>query len=104
LKKNKFIIVILIIFIVAFISILTYIIDSQRLENHQTPIFILHTDNLNDGGTTVYYGIGYQLINWKRINPDNVNTVLVGIEKHFIIGIDIYVEKPKVELKETSIS
>lgn len=47
---------------------------------------IFHTDSINDGGTKVYYGLGYQIIVWNQLSDDG-NEILSKIEAHFIIGI-----------------
>ena len=104
--KKTLAVLIIIIFILFTISFVTYLIDSYRIDNNYKPIFIVHKDQLNDGGTTVYYGIGYQLITWKMLNPDMKSSMsgmyyLVGIEKHYIGGFNINLE-PKVELMESS--
>ena len=106
-SKLKIVIILsIIIFLLFIVSISTYLIDSHRIENNQPPIFILHTNRYDDGGTISYFGFGYQLIKWKRsASEDDYSKgieFLVGIEKHYLFGIRGYVDEPQVELEPMS--
>lgn len=46
------------------------IIDTYRFFNDKSPIFILKTTELKDGGTKFYYGPGYELIDWNILSYD----------------------------------
>ena len=81
-------------------SIISFAVDSNRVDNGKKPILCIMKFGLNDGGTTVYYGLGYQIINWKRFSPDNPDKMLVGIEKHYMVGMVDPSYKPKIELME----
>lgn len=46
-------------------SVLTYNVNIQRLNNGEAPLFIFHTNAVNDGGTVIYSGVGYHIVKWK---------------------------------------
>lgn len=99
-KRKKIIIIFTFIFITLLTFVLFGIIDYNRFMNDNTPIFIVKKNCLDDGGTTEYIGVGYQLINWKFID-DEVSTIQykVGKEVHFFCFIDLLEDEPSVELK-----
>lgn len=66
LKLNKVEKVILISLIVIFLSIL--ITDVYMLENEQKPIFSMYIGGYSDGGTTVYLGFGYKIIDYNKLD------------------------------------
>lgn len=99
--KKRVIVAVIIITVCFIISLGTYFVDSKRIVNDKIPIFILHTDHLDDGGTTVYYGFGYQLIHWKRLT-EITNQYLTGIETHYLFGWNNPLNDPKIELKVES--
>lgn len=45
-------------------------IDIQGFMNQQKPIFTFHTVSYKDGGTTFYYGTGYQLVEWNVLSQN----------------------------------
>lgn len=47
-------------------------IDSFRFLKNQKPLFVLWEINLKDGGTTFYFGPGYELIDWHITDYDDV--------------------------------
>ncbi len=65
MKKLFLIIVALILVIVLLGSI-----DTYRFSNGKNPIFALYKTSYTDGGTTFYYGPGYQLIDWYILGYD----------------------------------
>ena len=82
--RKRLIIAIIIILLLFFcLSAFSYSYDTKRAESGKTPVFILHKDALNDGGTTVYYGFGYQIVAWHQIKGDGYYT---GTESHWLFG------------------
>lgn len=78
------------------ISIVTFFIDSTLANNNQAPIFSVPYAHMNDGGSTCYMGLGYQIIRWKvLVYPRGYN---IGVEKHFLMGIILDPQKPKISL------
>lgn len=51
----------------------TYNIDSKRISQEETPIFVVPTSVAKDGGTTIYIGLGYKVIRWKMISIKQVD-------------------------------
>ena len=76
-------------------------IDYNRFMDGKIPIFIINKDILNDGGTTIYYGVGYQLIDWKIIDSEEIIKIKykVGKELHVLRYINPLTDKPNVELE-----
>lgn len=85
-KKVKWGCIILLVLNVCFV--LFGAVDMERFQSGKKPLFIIKEDHLNDGGTTVYYGIGYQLISWRQISDDNPGD-FVGKECHILFYRDI---------------
>lgn len=76
------------------------IIDYNRFMDDKTPIFIVKKDGLENGGTIIYYGIGYQLINWKLLDEDSVEYYYAGKEVHFLHYIDPLEDEPSIKLEK----
>ncbi len=55
-----------------FLILFAGMIDKYRFFNNQEPIFILKTTHFLDGGTTFYYGPGYEFIDWNILSYDDV--------------------------------
>lgn len=79
------------------ISVTTFFIDSTLAENNKSPIFSIPYAHMNDGGSVCYLGLGYQIIKWKTYS-DNLQYYNVGVEKHYIFGIDLYPQEIDVYL------
>ena len=62
------------------LSGITYSIDHHRANNGQRPLFAI-AQHCDDGGTAVYYGLGYQIIFWHRMAEDS--GYMVGTEIHY---------------------
>ena len=77
-------------------SLGTFFIDASLAEQGDRPIFSIPYAHVNDGGSTGYLGLGYQIITWRKIQEDN--SYLVGVEKHYMMGIDIDFSGPKIPL------
>lgn len=99
--KNKAIIVILICLVLFFVvSGIFYQVDYRRVVTGQEPILAIHTVRYDDGGTTCYYGLGYQIIKWKRLSSE-YGRYLTGVERHYLFGMAIPPDSPQVELELT---
>lgn len=97
--KKIFVFVFLVFFLLLICFTIFAAIDIVRFQDGKEPVFIVKKDHLNDGGTTVYYGIGYQLIDWKKIDSTVISDVhnVVGREYHILFYHAIE-EGPTVEL------
>lgn len=103
-KKLTWYLLFLMAFLVCFFIIFG-LIDVCRFSKGKPPIFIVKSDVLNDGGTKIYYGIGYQMIEWKKIDDTELQKVqyLIGREFHFLFWQIDPKNGPKIELgKETN--
>ena len=67
------IVIIFIIFIIAIIGLTSFFIDYTRVKENKLPIFCISFDNMTyaDGGTKQYFGIGYKVIAYKKMNGYN---------------------------------
>lgn len=65
-KKPLIITLAVIVLIVGF-SVLTYGINVQRINNGRQPLFVFHANSVNDGGTKIYYGLGYHIVEWNSM-------------------------------------
>ena len=81
------------------------IVDYNRFFAGKEPLFIVKCDVLNDGGTKIYYGIGYQLIDWKKIDSTDIKKInyLVGKEYHFLTQQIDPKDGPQIELEKETI-
>ena len=70
------------------------IIDIKRFQDGKEPVFIVEKIIEKDGGTTLYYGIGYQLISWNRLDEKGH---FVGKEYHILRYCD-FLDGPSVPL------
>ena len=52
------------------ISLIAGIIDSYRFFNDKEPVFVIKKTQFLDGGTTFYYGPGYELVDWNILVYD----------------------------------
>lgn len=66
LKLGKVEKIILICVVILFIAVL--ITDICMLENDQKPIFCIQTGAYSDGGTIVYLGFGYKIIDYNKLD------------------------------------
>ena len=88
------------------VSLVTYNIDKRRVFNDETPKFIISKNGMNDGGTGIYYGLGYQIIKWKCMHgnygenfDDDEGYYYVGIECHYLFEMIDPVQGPSIELE-----
>lgn len=77
MKKLKNIIIILIVFIL--LAMLFFAIDYSRVQKQKKPIFCIKNPagEINDGGTVEYFGLGYKVIDFNRL--DGYNEIKIGL-------------------------
>ncbi|QAA32550.1 hypothetical protein [Clostridium manihotivorum] len=105
LKKISIFILSFICFLIA-INEISFFIDKSEIQKGNNPVFILKKDIYKDGGTTVYYGLGYQIISWNQYSKQSINGIekdgtLKGIETHrfpFYNNV-IHGGKPSIQLE-----
>lgn len=54
--------------LVVLLGIIFFAIDYNRAINKERPIFCILKDEVNDGGTRIYLGLGYKVIDFHTIN------------------------------------
>lgn len=54
-------------------SVISYNIDSRLVALDKRPILVLPTAVAKDGGTTIYRGLGYKVIGWKRLELKKID-------------------------------
>ena len=79
------------------ITFALYSVDCVRVDNQQKPLFCIVLIGVDDGGTKVYRGFGYQIIVWRRLTSPGM--YLYGVERHFLFGIvDPFINGPSIPL------
>ena len=70
MKKKLFIGILIFVSLVLILGITLYSVDKTRVENGQTPIFCIKNPagEINDGGTIEYFGLGYKVIDYNKLN------------------------------------
>lgn len=48
----------------ALFSVLTYGVNVSLMSNNTSPLFVFNTNMVNDGGTKIYTGLGYHIVEW----------------------------------------
>ncbi|MBU3218275.1 hypothetical protein LL033_26150 (plasmid) [Clostridium estertheticum] len=67
-RKYAYILTIMLIIIIfVYAPKITYSIDSNLVYQDKKPVFVVEKEMYKDGGTTVYMGLGYQVITWNRL-------------------------------------
>ena len=67
--KKRYLIIIVIIFILIFLGFLTSYIDSARVRNSIEPKFTIKIVN-KDGSKVTYWGLGYKVIRYVNVSPN----------------------------------
>ena len=58
----------IIIGVIVVIGIVFFAIDYNRVKNSELPLFCIQIDEANDGGTRIYLGLGYKVIDFNTIS------------------------------------
>ena len=88
MKKKIGIVIILIIIGVLLLGMLFFAVDSYRIKNDKPPIFAVKYKAFKDGGTTMYIGLGYKIIDYNVI--DGNDKTYIG---SYFMNYDTYVEE-----------
>ena len=62
--KKFFKITLIIVFFILLLSLIFFIVDYSRASKGFLPVFCIFTDEVNDGGTRIYLGLGYKVIDF----------------------------------------
>jgi hypothetical protein len=97
-KKTKIKILITLLILIG-LHFITYSIDSKRVSESKKPIFVvISLPFIKDGGTAIYYGIGYQVIKWHK-NDVDAGERLIGLEINRIPFFKSYDDGPDPNIK-----
>ena len=63
--------IILIVLLLIILGITFFIVDYTHIKNNTKPIFVVTSKQVEDGGTTMYVGIGYKIMKYNVMDQDN---------------------------------
>jgi len=63
--------ILIIIAIIIILGVIFYIIDYNRVKTNKKPIFCILNQEVNDGGTKIYLGLGYKVIDFNTLTGFN---------------------------------
>lgn len=99
MKKKTKIKILIVLLILIGLHFITYSIDSKRVSESRKPIFvIISLPFIKDGGSAIYYGIGYQVIKWHKSDA-NSDERFLGFEIHRIPFFKSYEDGPDPNIK-----
>lgn len=99
MKKKTKIKVLIAVLILIGLHFITYSVDSKRVSESINPIFAVRAiPAIKDGGSAIYYGIGYQVIKWHKMEQ-NPERRLLGYEIHKIPFFKSFEDGPDPNVK-----
>jgi hypothetical protein len=69
----------LIFFLILLFPIFLFIVDYRRAVHDLPPIFAVRTQIYKDGGTSVYRGLGYKVIDYNQLDGGRKDVVFQSI-------------------------
>ncbi len=66
--------IILIVLLLIILGITFFIVDYTHIKNDTKPIFVIQSESIKDGGTTLYVGIGYKVIRYNVTESESDET------------------------------
>ena len=82
MKKKTIIRLLIALLILIGLHLITFSVDSKRVSESRNSIFVIRAiPAIMDGGSAIYYGIGYQVIRWHKMDSGKR---LLGYEIHRI--------------------
>ena len=66
----------IIVSIIILVSVIFFAIDYNRAKSNKAPIFCILKTEVNDGGTKIYLGLGYKVIDFNT--SDGYDDVQIG--------------------------
>ena len=73
----------IIIGIIILLGIIFFAIDYNRAKNNEQPMFCVQIDEANDGGTKIYLGLGYKVIDFNTLSGFDdvkIGTLLINYD------------------------
>lgn len=99
MKNNNNIKILKALLILIGLHLVTYSVDYKRVSESQSPIFAIRAiPAIKDGGSAIYYAIGYQVIKWHRVE-ESTNKRLIGYEIHRIPFFKSFEDGPDPNIK-----
>ena len=71
--KRKILIIPMVLFLLITTHLITYKTDQYRISKNKNPLFSVPTVYIKDGGTTIYFGFGYQVIYWHFLSTETID-------------------------------
>ena len=66
------VIILISVIVLTTLGIILYSIDKARIENGMAPLYCVASENVyRDGGSREYYGLGYKVIKFNKLNGYN---------------------------------
>ena len=69
--------------IIILLGIIFFVIDYNRAKNNEQPMFCIQIDEVNDGGTKIYLGLGYKVIDFNTLSGFDdvkIGTLLINYD------------------------
>lgn len=57
--------------IIILLGLIFYTVDYFRIIKNKTPIFCILENEVNDGGTKIYLGLGYKIIDFHKVKNED---------------------------------
>ena len=64
-------IILIVISIIIILGVILFIVDYNRVKNNEKPMFCILDQEVNDGGTKIYLGLGYKIIDFNTLSGFN---------------------------------
>ena len=76
----------------------TFAVDSRKVSEAKQPLFVVRAlPAIKDGGSAIYYGVGYQVIRWHKMEQPDKR--LLAYEIHRIPFFKNFNKGPELNLK-----
>lgn len=59
--------ILIVISIIIILGVIMFIVDYNKVKNNEKPIFCILEQEVNDGGTKIYLGLGYKVIDFNTL-------------------------------------
>lgn len=97
--KKGFKITLIIVLFILLLSLIFFIVDYSRASEGKSPVFCIFTDEVNDGGTRIYLGLGYKVIDFNTLS--GFTDIKIG--SYFMDYEDFHSEIEKANLAQENL-
>ncbi len=63
--------ILIVILIIIILGVIFFIVDYNKVKNNEKPMFCILEQEVNDGGTKIYLGLGYKVIDFNTLSGFN---------------------------------